>query len=532
MATTTGYDLRGEASRLRFPDVTLRGVTLNRATARIHVGGRMERAEADRTRAASREALFTTTHDAKAPVLELGWPVAGPYVACPAGTYMDLYLGVAQKIVDEGHPRLLELGETLLRHRLLFRREIATDDFLLVSGGLSPVAGPIELGALVDGLVGKRWPGAGGYRTFHSNSGTEACEAALKLAYVVKYKKFLEKRGLTAFRRLMAQLQVPEVDYFAGKADAPVYATYPFVVVACESSFHGRTIGALHATRSKPGHQFGYPKAPNVRHVPYNAGGDAVARLIDPRPIEEILDAPGGAGAVLARGRVPADLFAGFLAEPLQGEGGYVPGDAAFFQACEAACRAHDALFMVDEVQTFGRTGTLFLCEQLDVTPDVLCLAKAAVVGLTVARADLERFLHVGWHSNTFGGGKLFDTSFAHTVIDILAHERNPVFAGLSYPENCAVKGEYLAHKLDEVAARHPRVLPGHEGRGLLHGVDVRHRDKVIAEGWRRGLKLLGCGPAGDVSRIRLVFLADALAREIDDFARVFAETLAAVEAA
>ncbi|MGQ0613741.1 MAG: aminotransferase class III-fold pyridoxal phosphate-dependent enzyme [Planctomycetaceae bacterium] len=528
MPTTTGYDLRAEQARLRFPDLTLRGVTLNRATARIQLTGRMERGEAETTRATARGALFTTTHDAKGPVLELGWPVAGPYVASPAGTYMDLYLGVAQKILDENHPRLVEVAEALMRHKLLFRREIATDDFLLVSGNLAPVAGPIELGVLLDGLAAKRWPEAGGYRTFHSNSGTEACEAALKLAFVVKYKKFLEKRGLATFQRLMAQLKVPEVAYFAGKSDTPVFSTYPFVVVACESSFHGRTLGSLHATRSKAAHQFGYPKAGNVRHIPYNSG-DSLAGKIDPRPIEAILDAPGGVGAVLESGRIPADLFAGFLAEPLQGEGGYVPGDPAFFQACEAACRAHDALFMLDEVQTFGRTGTLFLSEQLDVTPDAICIAKAAVVGATIARADLERFLHVGWHSNTFGGGKLFDTSFAYAVVDTLANERNPMFAGLSYPENCAVKGDYLAQKLEEIAARHPKMVLGQEGRGLLCGVDVRQRDKVIAEGWKRGLKMLGCGPAGEVARIRLIFLADTLAREIDDFAKVFEETVAAV---
>ena len=63
-----------------------------------------------------------------------------------------------------------------------------------------------------------------------------------------------------------------------------------------------------------------------------------------------------------------------------------------------------------------------------------------------------------------------------------------------------------------------------------MHGVSVSNRDAVLAEGWKRGLKMLGCGPSGDPSRIRLLFLADTLSREIDDFARVFEETIEAVE--
>ena len=168
--------------------------------------------------------------------------------------------------------------------------------------------------------------------------------------------------------------------------------------------------------------------------------------------------------------------------------------------------------------------------EQLGVTPDAVVLAKGAVVGATLGRADLTRYLHTGWHSNTFGGGKIFDVNFAHAVVDVVANERNPVFDGLSYPENCAVKGEYLRAALDRIAERLPGMLTGHEGRGLMHGVTVRRREAVLQEGWRRGLKLIGCGPGGELARVRLLFLADTLAREIDDFARVFEETLAAVE--
>ncbi|MFQ5845976.1 MAG: aminotransferase class III-fold pyridoxal phosphate-dependent enzyme, partial [Planctomycetota bacterium] len=87
-------------------------------------------------------------------------------------------------------------------------------------------------------------------------------------------------------------------------------------------------------------------------------------------------------------------------------------------------------------MQTFGRSGTLFLTEQLGVVPDVICLAKGAVVGATLGRASFAPLLHSGWHSNTFGGGKIFDVNFAYAVVDTVAHERSPVFDGLGYPAN------------------------------------------------------------------------------------------------
>ncbi|MCZ6785652.1 MAG: aminotransferase class III-fold pyridoxal phosphate-dependent enzyme [Planctomycetota bacterium] len=528
MSTTTAYDHQAEAARLSFPDIILRGVTLNRSAARVELHAPLERPELEEARRAYWETSLPNTLDPKSPVLELGWPVAGPYVACPAGVYMDLYLGVAQKLIDESHPRLKKVAEALQTHRLLFRREINTDDYMLLAKGLEHIAGPTELAGLMTGLAASRWPDAGGYRAFLSNSGAESVEAALKVAWVVKYKKFLEKHGAATLQKLMAQLGVPEVAYFEGVGDVPVYANYPFTIVACEGAFHGRTLGALHATRSKAVHQYGYPKSAGMRHIAYNTGD--LGAVIDPRSITEILDAPGGVGGVMDSGRIPADLFAGFLVEPFQGEGGYVPGDPAFFRACQDVCRRSDAYLICDEVQTFGRTGTLFMTEQLGVTPDVIAVAKAAVVGFTLARADCERYLHGGWHSNTFGGGKIFDLSFSYAVIDTVANGTNPVFDGLSYLENCVAKGEYLASKLDKIATRHPRTVTDHEGRGLMHGVGVNNRDAILDEGWKRGLKMLGCGPSGDPSRIRLLFLADTLSREIDDFARVFEETIEAVE--
>jgi 4-aminobutyrate aminotransferase len=375
-----------------------------------------------------------------------------------------------------------------------------------------------------------RWPRPDGWRAFFSSSGTEAIEAALKLSYATAYRRFVARFGSPVFAKVQAELGTPRVPWFdrdASLSDHPVYADYPFQVVACEGAFHGRTLGSLHLTRSKRAHHLGYPKARNVHHVPFNAPGDALRGLVDARGIEEILAVPGELKRVLLeQRRIPKDLFAAFVAEPFQGEGGYVPGEKAFFEAARRVCDETGALLVVDEVQSVGRTGRLFATEHLGVRPDVLATAKGMVIGVTVAGADLEKHLHVGWHSNTWGAGRVLDVNFAWTVLDALERHKEPAFQGLSYMENEEVKGARLAKALDRLAERHPGLVVAHRGLGLMRGMLVKRREAIIHEAWRRGLKLLGCGMPGEVSVIRVLFLADTLSREIDEFERVMDRVL------
>jgi 4-aminobutyrate aminotransferase len=312
-----------------------------------------------------------------------------------------------------------------------------------------------------------------------------------------------------------------------------VWTDTPFHVVACEGAFHGRTLGSLQLTRSKRAHQLGYPKAAWVHHVPYNAPGDPVRALVDFRGIQELLAVPGELRRVVREGRrVPKDLLAAFVAEPFQGEGGYVPGDAAFFAAARRVCDETGALLVTDEVQAVARTGRLLATEHLGVRPDVVVTAKGMVLGVTMAGAHLERWLHTGWHSNTWGAGRVLDVNFAWTVLDTLLHHRDPVFLGLSYLENEEVKGARLEAGLDRLAEEHGRTLVGHRGLGLMRGLVVRRREEVVRAAWRRGLKLLGCGLAGETATIRLLLLADTLSREVDELLRVLGDVLADVERA
>lgn len=190
-------------------------------------------------------------------------------------------------------------------------------------------------------------------RAFFANSGTEAVEAALKLA-----------------RRAA---------YLRGEKDRVEFVSF-------EGSFHGRTFGSVSVT-AQPKYQEGYqPLLPGAVSVPF---GD--------------LDAL--AGAMSSR-------TAAVILEPIQGEGGVRPFAPEFLQEVAALCRDRGALLILDEVQCgMGRTGKLFAHEHAGVTPDILVLAKAlgggVPIGAILARRELAECFTNGSHGSTFGGNPL-----------------------------------------------------------------------------------------------------------------------------
>jgi 4-aminobutyrate aminotransferase-like enzyme len=518
--TVDGYDPSLEAARVVLADVVVAGRRLNRATAEVRLTGPVETPATKATRARYGERLFPSTLDADGPVLELGWPTHGPYAMGPQGVTYDTYLAVAMKLLDEHHPRFQAMVRTLLDADVLLRREIATDDYLAAAEG-AEVKTPADLAHLWSRALTERWSAPGGWKAFFSSSGAEAVEAGLKLCYETAYKRFVARHGADTLSRVQRELGVPTLPYFEADpslGDHPVYADYPFQMVACTGAFHGRTLGALALTHSKRAHKLGYPRAWNVHHVPYNDTTGAFPALIDRRGIAEILAVPGELLRVLKeQRRIPKDLLAGFVAEPFQGEGGYVPGDPAFFGEARRTCDETGALLMLDEVQSVARTGRLFMTERLGVTPDVIATAKSMVIGTTLARGDLAAACHTGWHSNTWGSGRVFDTNYAWTTLDTLLHHRDPAFGGLSYLENEEVKGRLLRAGFERLAERWPKIVAGHRGHGVMNALLVRRRADFIKVGWQQGVKLLGCGWNADVAPIRILGLADTLAREVDE---------------
>ncbi|MCB9898043.1 MAG: aminotransferase class III-fold pyridoxal phosphate-dependent enzyme [Planctomycetes bacterium] len=527
-----GYDLLAESARLAFPDRTLCGHSLNRGTAVLPERRRKPDPQAD-VRAAHTSAVMPSTIDAGSPVLDLSQPTHGMFVAAPEGPYLDLYLGVAQKLIDEHHPHFEQVIATLVENGLAFRREINTDDILTFSRPIEGLHAPQELAAFVNELTAAAFPKSGAFRTFFSNSGAEAGEAAMKLAMLNAYRRFVERHGFEVLGRLMEQLGIARDPFYDADTSLPdpVWRDYPFFVFATDGAFHGRTLGVLNLTRSKKAQHLGYGKLRWVRHVPFNGRVSDFVDQLDDRPLAQILDAPGGATAVLAAGRVPSELVALFATEVFQGEGGYRLADRAWLGGVVAACRARGILFGSDEVQSFGRTGTLFATQHFEVEPDIVWTAKAAVLGLTVARVGLTECCHVGWHSNTFGSGKFFDVNLSYATLELLTRRRDPLFGDRTYLENSRIKGEYVRMRLAELSSQHGEVFPEFTGLGGMWGLSVRFRPDVVRIGWEYGLKLLGCGRPGPVATIRILLLADVLTREIDEMIDGLDRVFTAVEA-
>lgn len=245
---------------------------------------------------------------------------------------------------------------------------------------------------------------------FFCNSGTEANEAAIKVA-----RRHGHERGI----------------------DRPV-------VVAAQGAFHGRTMGALSATGSARAHQGFEPMLMGFEHVPF---GDLAA-------FEAVLDA--------------RDDVAAVMVEPIQGENGVVLPPPGFLPGLRRLTEQRDVLLMIDEVQTgMGRTGSMFAHQADGIVPDVMMLAKAlgngVPIGAMVAHGPAAALLRPGQHGSTFGGNPLAARA-ALAVIDVLEKERLPEHAG----RMGAWLRDGLAAQLAGVAG-----VVEVRGRGLMVGVEL-----------------------------------------------------------
>jgi acetylornithine/N-succinyldiaminopimelate aminotransferase len=233
-------------------------------------------------------------------------------------------------------------------------------------------------------------------------------------------------------------------------------------IVALETGFHGRTLGALSAT-GQPAKWEGFgPLVPGVTFAPPN-DVEALERAIS----------PGGDLALV-------------LLEPVIGEGGVVPLETGFVQAAAEAAREVGALLCVDEVQSgVGRTGTFFAFEQLGIEPDLVTLAKGLANGLPIgallARDGARPGFAPGDHGSTFGGNPVASAA-ACAVVEAIDDE---------LLANVRARGTQLA---DGVAAL-PAVRETH-GRGLLLGATLDRPVAPVVDACReRGLLVLSAGP-------------------------------------
>lgn len=212
-------------------------------------------------------------------------------------------------------------------------------------------------------------------------------------------------------------------------------------IIVCEGNFHGRTTTVI-SFSSEPEYQRGFgPLTPGFKIIPY---GDieALKAAITPNT-------------------------AGFLLEPIQGEGGInVPPDGYLREAYDI-CREHNVLFAADEIQTgLGRTGRRFACDWEAVEPDLYIMGKALGGGVfpvsaVAANKDIFKVWTVGSHGSTFGGNPLA-CAVAMAALDVLQEEK--------LIENADQMGQYLIEELKKVKS--PRICEI-RGRGLLIGVEL-----------------------------------------------------------
>lgn len=356
--------------------------------------------------------------------------------------FLDFNAGIAVVATGHCHPKVVEA----IREQAGRLLHMSGTDFYYEN----MVALSEKLASLAPGDVGRR--------VYFGNSGTEAVEAAMKLArYHTGRQQFISFFG----------------------------------------SFHGRTMGALSLTGSKNVQKKGFsPLVPGVHHVPYpncyrcpweKKSSDCGVECL--RHIED----------VLIRHIVPADEIAAIVLEPVQGEGGYVVPPQRFMDELQELARRHNILLIFDEVQSgMGRTGKMFAADHFGAVPDILTLAKGIASGMplgaTIARAEIMDW-KPGAHASTFGGNPVC-ISASLATIGLLEE---------SLIDNAARVGAHIMNRIRNWPSRFPSVGDV-RGLGLMIGIEfVRDqatkerapeiRDRVEKLAFERGLLILGCGP-------------------------------------
>ncbi len=387
--------------------------------------------------------------------------------------FLDFMAGIAVTSTGHAHPKVIKAIKD------------QADEFIHISSDFYHVKW-IELAEKLNEIA----PFDEAAVSFMTNSGTEAVETAIKLAR-----------------------------YHTGRSN----------FVGFTGAFHGRTMGAVTFTASKPSYHGGfYPLMNGVVHAPFP---DPYRPVLDRRPGEDY-------GETVVRyideqilGHIlPPDEVAGILVETIQGEGGYIVPPPGFFPALRRLCDKHGILLMVDEVQCgMGRTGKWWAIEHFGVEPDIVTAAKGIASGMPlgacVARQsvmDWER----GSHGNTYGGNPLACAA-AIATIDLVEKE---------YLANAAEVGQYTLDALEEIRVRHPSIGDV-RGIGLMIGVEfVRDRktkeygeqirDRVVDLAFERGLLTLGCGK----SVLRVAPALSISKKEIDEGLTVFEEAVTLAE--
>jgi 4-aminobutyrate aminotransferase len=367
----------------------------------------------------------------------------GAIVEDPDGNrFLDFAAGIAVVATGHCHPKVVQAIQEQAS-RLI---HMSGTDFYYEN--------MVELAEKLASLV----PGGVSRKVYFGNSGTEAIEAAIKLAR-----------------------------YHTGRGQ----------FIAFTGAFHGRTMGSLALTASKAIQKQGFfPMMPGAHHIPYAyCYRCAYGKTPEACAVEciQVIESE------LFRTTLPANDCAAIFVEPVQGEGGYVVPPRKFFDELRRVADKYGILLIFDEVQSgMGRTGKMFACEHFDAVPDVIALAKGIASGLplaaTVARAELMSW-PPGTHASTFGGNPVA-VAAALATIELLEQQ---------LIDNAAQVGAYLLARLRDLPQRF-RNVGDVRGLGLMIGIELVNnqqtkerapilRDQIVQMCFEGGLLVLGAGP-------------------------------------
>ena len=374
-----GYDFSKELGRYQFGDVSVGPYSLNRGTCTAGCAEGSAIVPFETARDGIEGTLLPTTLRRSAPVIDITRPLAGHYFDTHRGICFDAYLGVGQRLLDEAHPRIQEMLMSLLAYRAILRRESTTND-ILVADGSSGIITPQILGSLLTNLAARAFPENGSYSIYLCSSGAEAIEASMKIACRFIHTRMVDVYGSDIEARVMSEFGIRQnMDLDHPEDRQVVYENYPFFFISVRRAFHGRTLGALSLSSVRPVNKRGFPAVSGIRRIDLNGTTDALFRLLDIRSLPEILNSPGGIRGVLDRGLIPRELVAGFVVEPFQGEGGYRIADRVWLQSAIDTCKTYDIAVIADEIQTFARTGKVFVSEHFGIAPDIVAISKSSV---------------------------------------------------------------------------------------------------------------------------------------------------------
>ena len=390
--------------------------------------------------------------------------------------FIDMNAGLAVCNVGHAHPKVIKAIKD------------QTDKFIHYSYTDFYYEDYVDLGEKLHDLV----PGDHKKKFFYGNSGAESVEAALKVSR-----------------------------WHSGRQG----------VLAYIGSFHGRTMGAVSLTASKPYQRARFsPLIPGVHHIFYPYCYRCPFNLECPSCDYACVDY---IDEYLFHRYVPPNEVAMLIAEPIQGEGGYVVPPDGYFPRLKKLLDEYGILFAADEIQSgVGRTGKWFAIEHFDVVPDIVCIAKGIAAGLPLgvmaSRAEIQDWTP-GSHASTFGGNPV-SCAAALAVLDVIEQEK--------LLENARTQGDYIMKRLNEMMADHP-MMGDVRGKGLMVGIELvkdkytkeyakKETEEVMMKCFKKGVALVNCG----INVIRLMPPLTITRDLVDASLEIFEESLSEIESA